>query len=124
MRVELSDRKLNFLTKRGKNLTVAADSNFPHSTVMFSHSIRRAAFPPFLIIQGNTETSDLRDLLRIEGLYIAINPSSWMIELINVCFMACYLPLIRNINCPSSAHFFLIRQIKKTTFCEKKIQIK
>ena len=80
MGVELSDCKLDFLTKRGKNLTVAADQNFSHTTVspIERQNMGGAAFPPFVIIQSNTETSDLRDLHRIEGLSIAINPSGWM----------------------------------------------
>ena len=80
MGVELSSRKLNFLTRREKRISVSADPQFPHTTVMFSYSMRGTAFSPFVIMQGNNDTSDLMELTTILDLYIATNPSGWMTE--------------------------------------------
>lgn len=80
MGIELSSRKLNFLTKRTNRISVAADPQFPHTTVMFAHSMGGYALPPFVIMQGNTETNDMRELLKINNLFIATNASGWMTE--------------------------------------------
>ena len=46
MGIDLSMHKDNFLTKRQKRITVTADAQFPHTTVMFSHSMGGQSFPP------------------------------------------------------------------------------
>lgn len=79
MGIELSSRKLNFLTKKGKRITLAADKDFPHTTVMFCHSMGGASFPAFVIMQSPKENNEIRDLLKI-GLPLATNSSGWMTE--------------------------------------------
>ena len=80
MGIDLSSRKVNFLTKRGKRITIKADPQFPHTTVMFTHFMGGASLPPFIIMPGISEKKDLQEMLKIQGVYLASNSSGWMTE--------------------------------------------